>query len=222
MPAMSVGTGTGPGTVIAAENLGHAFDDGHWLFRNWSFTVERGTTAAIVGPSGSGKSTMLAILGRELRPRQGTVRIESSPRSSALRLSPIAWVFQTSNVVGALTVRSNVALPLYLAGESPVYIDESVAAGALAVGIDHLLDRSIRTLSGGELQRVGVARALVSNAELILADEPTGSLDRDTTDRVADALLTPDQSRAVIVVTHDQRVARRCDLILDLGAETKR
>jgi putative ABC transport system ATP-binding protein/lipoprotein-releasing system ATP-binding protein len=174
-------------------------------------TVEPGQRTAIVGPSGSGKSTLLHLMAGLDMPTQGRVEWPGIGSRADLRPGPVAVVFQGPSLLPPLTVLENVALPLVLAGEDP---DEAALKAANALDLlelRHLSDKLPEEVSGGEAQRAAVARALAGGPELLIADEPTGQLDRHSARSVVDALLaTADASgAAVVIATHDLEVADR-------------
>jgi putative ABC transport system ATP-binding protein/lipoprotein-releasing system ATP-binding protein len=166
---------------------------------------------ALVGPSGSGKSTLVHLMAGLDQPTAGSVRWPAIGSLSSLRPGPVAVIFQGPSLLPPLTVAENVALPLVLAGQSH---GEAHAAARLAlglVGLVELADKLPEEVSGGQSQRVAVARALAGRPRLILADEPTGQLDRASGALVVDVLLAAaDQAGAGLVVcTHDPTVAER-------------
>jgi putative ABC transport system ATP-binding protein len=179
-----------------------------------TLTVLRSEFVAIIGPSGSGKSTMLNLMGCLDRPTTGKLMFlgENTAKLNDMRLSrlrnrSIGFVFQMFNLVPELTVRENVELPLVYAGVTRNR--RALTLRALDdVGIAHLAEQRAARLSGGEQQRAAIARALVTDPPLILADEPTGSVDTDTAEQVM-ALFGDlhDQGRSIIVVTHSPQVA---------------
>ena len=184
-----------------------------------SFAIADGERVALMGPSGCGKTTLLQMIGLLDRPDAGTVTlagVEPWRRSSGvraeLRLRALGFVFQHSNLLGHLTARENVALPAWRAGTSPR--EAAQRAGELLdrLGVGARADAPARELSIGEGQRVAVARALVNRPSLVLADEPTGSLDEASAAAVLDALYGT--GIAVLVVTHDPDVAARADRTL--------
>lgn len=177
--------------------------------------VPMGRTVAIAGPSGSGKTTLLALLGGLLRPRQGQVRVEGGHVETPAE--NVAWVLQTVNVLSDRSVLDNAALGAFGDGANLGSARERARESLDQVGLGPLVDRPIRTLSGGETQRVVIARALCSLRPFILADEPTGQLDRRTTDGVLESLLTDTHGKGVVIVTHDPTVASRCDRTLYLA-----
>lgn len=182
-----------------------------------SVTIQDGTTVAVLGPSGSGKTTLLMILGMLLHPSEGKVILDGQPaeRISAARTKLFGWVFQTANVVGKRTALDNAALGLLSQGLTHRCARLGAFPTLEALGIGHLAHERVETLSGGELQRVCIARALATQPRFVLADEPTGQLDSATTVEVVNSLLEarpPDSS--VVIATHDLRVAGMCDFQL--------
>jgi ABC-type lipoprotein export system ATPase subunit len=172
--------------------------------------VDEGETVAILGPSGSGKSTLLSVLGGLVRPTDGSVRVEGG--DGGLR-DVSAWVLQTVNVLPERSVLDNVAVGGLTRGLTRASARADAARRLDGVGLGGRLAEPVRVLSGGEVQRVVIARALASGRPFILADEPTGQLDRATSDVVLDALFTTAGGAAVVVVTHDPDVAARCDRV---------
>lgn len=181
--------------------------------------VRRGTSTAIMGRSGSGKSTLLQVLAGLLTPTAGEVEIDGQPlgglprrQREHLRLHRIGLVFQFGELLPELTIAENVELPLLLRGLPRKHSKAAAATALEEVGIAHLRNRSIMQVSGGEQQRAAIARALVHQPMVLLADEPTGSLDESNAESVL-ALLTEGvvmRERAVVIVTHAHEVAARC------------
>jgi putative ABC transport system ATP-binding protein len=187
--------------------------------------VAVGERVAILGPSGSGKSTLLNLISGIDLPDGGTVRVDGtdltalSERDRTLfRRRRLGFVFQFFNLLPTLTVLENLLLPMELKGR--VGADEEARARELLgdVGLADRADTFPDRLSGGEQQRVAVARALVHEPALVLADEPTGNLDQDTGERVADLLdrLVASRRRTLVVVTHSRELAARMDRVLRL------
>lgn len=174
--------------------------------------VEEGESVAILGPSGSGKSTLLSVLGGLVRPNSGGVRVEDGGAQSR-PADVTAWVLQTVNVLPERSVLDNVAVAALTRGLSRAAAAEDARVRLQAVGLGARLGDPVRVLSGGEVQRVVIARALCSGRPFILADEPTGQLDRAASDVVLDALFTTAGGAGVVVVTHDPEVAARCDRV---------
>jgi putative ABC transport system ATP-binding protein len=212
--------------VLEGEHLVKTFGAGHTAVRavdGVSITIERGELVLIMGPSGSGKTTLISMLGGLLRPTAGHVLIDgiditmmSEGTLPRVRAEKVGFVFQTFNLLEALTVEENILFPARL-----------VARGMTAARVrgDALIDRLNlgqrrqalpRTLSGGEKQRVSIARALINAPTLILADEPTGNLDSANGHEVMMILhdIARDEGRSVIFVTHDPRVEDIADRIL--------
>jgi putative ABC transport system ATP-binding protein len=192
-----------------------------------SFSIAAGELVLVVGPSGSGKTTLLGIAAGLLKADQGKiethgVRVDRAPPGAlqALRAQAIGTVFQRPNLLGGLTARENVLLMASLAGMRNT--DAQARADSLlrGLGVGALADRFPHELSGGEEQRVGIARALVHRPAVILADEPTASLDHDSGEAIAKALarLAAEEGAAVLVSTHDLRLRRfasRCLQLVD-------
>ncbi|MFF2361268.1 ABC transporter ATP-binding protein [Streptomyces sp. NPDC058122] len=173
-----------------------------------NLTIRPGQRLAVVGASGSGKSSLLHLIAGLERPTSGTVT-----RAAALEPSDIGLVFQNDSLIPALNVTENVALPLILADRPEGEARRTALAALAEVGVQGLADRLPEEISGGQAQRVAVARVLAQTPRLILADEPTGRLDHTSGARVLDALLAAaDRTRAALVVTtHDPSVAARLE-----------
>ena len=188
------------------------------ILTNLSLTIARGERIAIVGPSGSGKSTLLSILAGIDRPDSGTVQIEGSDLSGlsdSLRAETIGVVFQNFELVPSFSALENVMLPLDINARS----DREKAKKALvAVGLADRTDHIPSRLSGGEQQRVAVARALIAEPSLLLCDEPTGNLDAKTGDTIMRLILDQVQEHgsSLLVITHDMSIAASMDRVLTL------
>ena len=188
-----------------------------------SLQLDKGTSVAVMGPSGSGKSTLLYCLSGVVTPNRGNVVFDgvhvnalSDARRAELRRSSFGFVFQFPGLLPELSADENVAMPLMLAG---VHHRNAVTRARrlfTALGIDGLERRRPGELSGGQAQRVGIARALILEPAVVFADEPTGALDRETGDDVMSLLVSTvlDRQAALVVVTHDEQVAKRCDRIV--------
>jgi putative ABC transport system ATP-binding protein len=193
--------------------------------RGVSLQVARGEMVATMGPSGSGKSTLLNILGGLDRPTEGTVTIDGAEltnldddRLTLLRREKIGFIFQFFNLLPTLTALENAALPLHLAGVSRREAARRAEELLQAVGLKERLTHLPDALSGGEQQRVAMARALALRPPLILADEPTGNLDSKTGGEIL-GLFKDLQSRfgtTVVMVTHDPGAAAVCDRVLHM------
>jgi putative ABC transport system ATP-binding protein len=195
------------------------------ILRDISLTLDAGQTAAIVGASGSGKSTLLGILAGLDTPSAGQVMLAGhdlfaldEDQRAALRARHVGFVFQSFQLMPNLTALENVMLPLELAGVP----DAKAQATAMLerVGLAQRLQHRPKVLSGGEQQRVALARAFVVQPELLLADEPTGSLDHATGAAVMDLMfaLNREQGTTLVLVTHDRQLAQRCDRRLTMEA----
>jgi putative ABC transport system ATP-binding protein len=194
-----------------------------------NLTIAAGETVAIVGASGSGKSTLLGLLAGLDVPTRGTVRLfgedlfaRDEDGRAALRAQRVGFVFQSFQLLPHLNALENVLLPLELSGTVPDGRDAVEAARALLqrVGLGERLSHYPKYLSGGEQQRVALARAFVLHPALLLADEPTGSLDARTGEAVIELLfeLNRERGSTLVMVTHDPDIARRCGRQIELAA----
>lgn len=185
--------------------------------REVSLSIAAGEYIAIMGPSGSGKSTLLNLLGLLDRPGSGRYSLDgrdvtglNEAESARVRREKIGFVFQSFHLVPRLTAAANVALPLLLAGVAPAERKQRVAQLLADVGLSERADHLPSQLSGGQLQRVAIARAMSMHPALLLADEPTGNLDRATGREVMGVLEELNQRGAtLIVITHDQEIGTR-------------
>lgn len=192
------------------------------ILRGVSFDLERGEMVALVGPSGSGKSTILGIAAALDRPTSGEVILDgvdvaglSERKLARLRSQKVGMVFQSYNLIPTLSALENVQLPLFVPGRGA--IDPGRAAALLQeVGLGHRLAHRPSQLSGGEQQRVAVARALITDPALLVADEPTGNLDSETGDALVHLLLDLRARRgtSILLATHNPTVAAQADRIL--------
>ncbi|HEV8630663.1 MAG TPA: ABC transporter ATP-binding protein [Thermoanaerobaculia bacterium] len=195
------------------------------VLRGLDLEVPRGEFLALMGPSGSGKSTLLNLLGGLDRPSAGSVEVggEQIDRLSERALARwrarhVGLVFQFYNLLPVLSAAKNVELPLLLTPLSRAQRKRQVATALALVELEHRAGHLPRQLSGGEQQRVGIARAIVTDPTLILADEPTGDLDRKTGDGILDLLsaLSRDHGKTVVMVTHDPHAAGRAGRVLHM------
>ena len=195
------------------------------VLKDLSFVIPAGTFLAIMGPSGSGKSTLLNVMAGIDRPTGGSVVVAgtrldelSEGAMARWRARHIGYVFQTYNLIPVLTAAENVELPLALTHLSRRERADHVKTALRLVGLGDRMDHYPRQLSGGQEQRVGVARAIVSDPTMILADEPTGNLDRESADDILTLLarLNRELGKTIVMVTHDPRAAERAEMIRHL------
>lgn len=198
---------------------------GRRLLDRAAFAAETGECVAVMGPSGSGKTSLLNCLSGITRPTTGAVRLDGTELSAlgnaaraAFRLRRVGLVFQAGELLPELTVAENVALPLRLQGVARREADARALAWLERLGLGDRGAAHPDVLSGGEVQRVGIARALAHGPALVLADEPTGALDEANAVRVAELLVgtAKDLGATVVVATHDPLVAARADRVLRL------
>jgi putative ABC transport system ATP-binding protein len=207
--------------IISVEHVHKSVTDSTGtldILRDIDFSLAARETAAIVGASGSGKSTLLSIVAGLDTPTRGTVRLAGEDlfaldedARAELRARKVGFVFQSFQLMGNLTALENVMLPLELAGRRDA---RKAAAEMLArVGLSERLGHYPRVLSGGEQQRVALARAFVVQPAVLLADEPTGSLDFATGETVMQLMfdLNREQGTTLVLVTHDRAIAERCE-----------
>ena len=216
---------------VSARSICRTFlsPDGRELLvlRGVDLEVDRGETLAIMGPSGAGKSTLLHVLGALDEPTSGTVRIAGRTLSgladtevARLRNELVGFVFQFHHLLRDFSALENVMLPQIIAGAERAEAESRATTILDQVGLGERLHHRPNKLSGGEQQRVAVARALVNEPPLLLADEPSGNLDTETSKRLHDVLfaLVEDHGSALIIVTHDQELAERAGRVQQLVA----
>jgi putative ABC transport system ATP-binding protein len=200
------------------EKLFHRGSEDVRVLSDLDLDIRSGEFLALMGPSGSGKSTLLNLLAGLDRPSSGTIqvageRIDNLGRAQLAhwRARHVGFVFQFYNLLPVLSAERNIELPLLLTNLSKSERRRHVATALEIVGLSHRAKHTPRTLSGGEQQRVGIARAIVTDPTLILADEPTGDLDRKTGDGILDLMqsLNREQGKTIIMVTHDPHAAER-------------
>ena len=180
------------------------------LFESLDFTIEGPGTVSIMGPSGSGKSTLLGLISKHILPDSGTVDVHSAGDATD-SVPQAAWIFQNSPLLNRRSAIENVMLEVLLKTGSQEAARRKAVHAMRQLGILHLARTQTFRLSGGEKQRIAVARAVAADAELILADEPTASLDSTARQAVCHALdRAADQGALVIVATHDSWVAESC------------
>jgi putative ABC transport system ATP-binding protein len=219
---------TQPAPLVRVEGVEKVFHRGSediHVLANLNLAVPEGEFLALMGPSGSGKSTLLNLIGGLDRPTRGTVSIggdridQASDRAlAAWRARHVGFVFQLYNLMPTLTAERNVELPLLLTHLSKADRRKHVETALAVVGLSHRAKHFPRTLSGGEQQRVGIARAIVTDPTILLCDEPTGDLDRKAGDEILDLLqrLNREHKKTIIMVTHDPHASARASRTVHL------
>ena len=214
-------SGSANGALVHVDGVEKVFHRGAeeiHVLRDLHLKVPAGEFLALMGPSGSGKSTLLNLIGGLDRPSKGTVSIAgervdafSDHQLAAWRARHIGFVFQLYNLLPVLSAERNVELPLLLTHLSKTERRRHVDIALAVVGLSHRAKHYPRTLSGGEQQRVGIARGIVTDPTLLLCDEPTGDLDRKSGDEILDLLqaLNREHGKTVIMVTHDPHASAR-------------
>lgn len=197
----------------------------HQVISGMSFSVNSGEFCAIMGPSGSGKTTLLNIIagiddadsGRVFIADDDIVQMNKS-EMTLYRRDHIGVVYQEFNLIDSLTVKENIALPMHLEMMEPEEIDESIENVAQQLGIGKLLNESIYEISGGELQRAAICRAIINKPDILLADEPTGNLDSKSTEDVMKCFskLNAENGITILMVTHDVFSASFCKKVIFL------
>ena len=222
----------GSGSLVRVQNVQKHFTRGSErieVLKNLNLDIPQGDFLALMGPSGSGKTTLLNLIGGLDTPSAGTVEVGDvtiselgGGRLSRWRAQNIGFVFQLYNLLPVLTAERNVELPLLLTSLSRAERKKRVAIALKVVGLAERARHYPRQLSGGQEQRVGIARAIVTDPTLLLCDEPTGDLDRKAGDEILDLLQTLNQQhgKTIVMVTHDPHAAERArrTLHLDKGS----
>lgn len=211
--------------VNDVEKVFHRGSEDIHVLKQLRLQVPAGEFLALMGPSGSGKSTLLNLVGGLDRPTRGTVTVGgqrvdqlSDHKLAAWRARHIGFVFQLYNLLPVLSAERNVELPLLLSHLSKSERRKHVETALAVVGLSHRAKHYPRTLSGGEQQRVGIARAIVTDPTLLLCDEPTGDLDRKAGDEILDLLqaLNREHGKTIIMVTHDPHASARASRTVHL------
>jgi putative ABC transport system ATP-binding protein len=216
--------------VVAVRSISKHFGEGAArvdALREITLDVYPGTVVGLHGPSGSGKSTLLNVIGCILEPNSGSLWLNGElvyankwlrTDLRRLRLEKIGFIFQTHNLLPFLTAWENVAVARILAGAPPAQAKVRARELLHYLGVDHRRDAMPGQLSGGEAQRIAIARALANEPRIILADEPTAALDSQRAGTVMDLLrkVAAEQRSAVIVVTHDEKIFNRFDCMFSL------
>ena len=209
--------------ILKTENLTKVYNNQVRALNGISISIERGEFVAVMGSSGSGKSTLLHILGGVDKPTSGTVYIDGEDISALkekdlalFRRSKIGLVYQFFNLIPNLSVKKNILLPILLDKKNPDqnYFDEIVSV----LGLKEKLNSFPSELSGGQQQRVAIARSLIYRPSILLADEPTGNLDRKNSDEIIGLLKLSNKNykQTIIMITHDERIALEADRIIKI------
>ncbi|EMB23896.1 hypothetical protein HMPREF9723_01034 [Treponema denticola OTK] len=209
--------------ILKTENLTKIYNNQVRALNGVSISIERGEFVAVMGSSGSGKSTLLHILGGVDRPTSGTVYIDGEDISNLkekdlalFRRRKIGLVYQFFNLIPNLSVKKNILLPILLDKKNPDqnYFDEIVSV----LGLKEKLNSFPSELSGGQQQRVAIARSLIYRPSILLADEPTGNLDRKNSDEIIGLLRLSNKNykQTIIMITHDERIALEADRIIKI------
>ncbi|MCL4147904.1 UNVERIFIED_CONTAM: hypothetical protein GTU68_043177 [Idotea baltica] len=217
-----------PEPVLVATDISRRYSQGDLsvdVLKQLSLTINRGDRIGIVGSSGSGKSTLLHLLGGLDKPTSGSVVLAGQDMSTlsqrargVLRNKNLGFVYQFHHLLPEFSALENVALPLLIRKDSVKQANDKAASLLERVGLGERLRHKPSELSGGERQRAAIARALVADPKVVLADEPTGNLDEKTADKVYELLLELNQesSTSFLIVTHDKTLASRMDTVLTL------
>ncbi|WP_223701684.1 ABC transporter ATP-binding protein [Sutcliffiella deserti] len=215
-------------SILKVEHVTKTFMDGDTqisVLKDISFEIKKGEFVAIVGPSGSGKSTLLSIIGALLSPTSGMIEINKEQISSYnsaelknVRLNKIGFIFQSANLIPFLKVKDQLLLVSEIGKIRNKQNKEKAVKLLEDLGLTHRVNSHVAQLSGGEKQRVAIARAFMNNPDIILADEPTASLDYTRGKQVVEMLLkeVKGKNKGAIMVTHDERMLELCDRVLHI------
>lgn len=213
------------GNTLVLENVEKSFRDGdknNHIVKDLSFSLKMGEVVAVVGPSGSGKSTFLSIAGALQSPDNGKVFVNgtnisgfSDIEKANIRLNHLGYIFQTSNLVPYLKVEEQLSLVLKMANQWTKEGKRKIKELLIVVGMEQRSKSYPHQLSGGEKQRVAIARAFINDPEIILADEPTASLDSNRSLAIIGLIsrIVKEQNKSAIIVTHDEQILPVCDRI---------
>ncbi|MFF5994179.1 ABC transporter ATP-binding protein [Lysinibacillus sp. KU-BSD001] len=219
--------------MITVQSLHHAFMIGKKgkekkveVLKGIDFNVQQGEIISIVGKSGSGKSTLLQVIAGFLKPNSGSIQIHdietahfTEKQSAAFRLQHFGFIFQNFQLLPGQNVAENIELPLKLKGISPTIRQKKVQDMLKRVGLTEVADHYPNELSGGQQQRVSIARAMITDPPIVLADEPTGSLDMQTEQEILQLMqqLNKESNVTFVIITHDEEVASIASRILRMS-----
>ncbi|WP_431027601.1 ABC transporter ATP-binding protein [Lysinibacillus sp. LZ02] len=219
--------------MITVQSLRHAFMIGKKgkekkveVLKGIDFNVQQGEIVSIVGKSGSGKSTLLQVIAGFLKPNNGSIQITdietahfTEKQSAAFRLQHFGFIFQNFQLLPGQNVAENIELPLKLKGISPTIRQKKVQDMLKRVGLTEVADHYPNELSGGQQQRVSIARAMITDPPIVLADEPTGSLDMQTEQEILQLMqqLNKESNVTFVIITHDEEVASIANRILRMS-----
>lgn len=215
-------------SILSVTNLSKTFTSGNkqlTVLKDITFSVEKGISCAIVGPSGSGKTTLLGLCAGLDKPTTGEVVLNNQKISefsetelSKVRNEQIGFVFQSFQLIPTLTALENVMVPIELRGMAYRDVENKAIELLAKVGLRDRVTHYPTQLSGGEQQRVGLARAFIHKPEILFADEPTGNLDGDTGAQIEELLfeLNQHEGTTLVIVTHDRELAAKCNRIIEL------
>lgn len=215
--------------MLAIKDLAYWYDKQpeNILFENVSLQFETGKMIAIVGKSGSGKTTLLSLISGLDVPKQGQVvykdKVLTKSNLTTFRKHDVAIVFQAYNLLTYLSAYQNVQVAMEISGHTIPEREKHIRKLLASVGIDKTMqDKKVTHLSGGQQQRVAIARALAADSDLIVADEPTGNLDEETSQEIVNLFksIAHEQNKTVILVTHDQDVTQQADVAYELAQKT--
>lgn len=213
--------------AIIAENLFKEYtrrDRSIYAVRDANISVQKGKITVIMGHSGSGKSTLLNILSGMITPERGSVLIDgtdifksNNSKRDELRALKVGMVPQAQSLISGLTVYENIHLQASFSGKDTVISQKDIEKLVEKLGLEELLGVQPNMLSGGEMKRVAIVRALAADSDYIFADEPTGELDRDNAKKVIDVFREKaDEGKGVLIVTHDREIADKADVVYEM------
>lgn len=211
---------------IELKDISHSYNSNDYILKDFSLTINKGEIVAIIGASGSGKSTLLDIVGGIINPTKGEVLLNGinintlkEKEIENFKLSNLGYIFQNFNLIPFLDVMDNILLPITLLKKRSKEYKNQVVDLLKELNLEEKINSNILELSGGEKQRVAIARALILNPCIILADEPTGSLDRDNSTNFMKLLSEIAYKRgvSVMLVTHDTKVTEYAQRIIDIS-----